>query len=399
MPAKAPFRSGLRGRGPRLVAVLAVASACAFLEGHGPVFAGTPRPGGSERRPRRRRRSGRRPCREPLAEIEIDHSRLEAFDRLGVVGPDRSARITSGKFLARSAASSVRHIYEFDPCPQVRDLPAPFRRRGRGSRTRWSMGARPSEASVSMCAFSLRRARRPAWMAGWSVFTRPSRHSGKPVTLDTSVTAMPVFLEVLGRPPVERISQPTPPGRRPGPGCLPCGTRLINARFFMFYSSMIRAFSNRANQYGDGLDDRQMLLRVGCARRASQGCPREGPGSVRWSRMGPVSVPESTRCTVQPDSVSPAARTASCTFSPYMPEPRISEAGTDAGLSCGRRMRRREVPLKSKGNREHDGVRSEFPALTRNAVRKVAPAHRLGQGLVDLQHRGMNAAALARSSA
>ena len=42
-----------------------------------------------------------------------------------------------------------------------------------------------------MCSGLRRSARIPACTAGCSVFTRPSRHSGNPVTCSTGVTGMP----------------------------------------------------------------------------------------------------------------------------------------------------------------------------------------------------------------
>jgi hypothetical protein len=48
----------------------------------------------------------------------------------------------------------------------------------------------------------------PAWTCGCSVFTRPSRHSGKPVTSLTAVTAMPRALMRAAVDPVETISTP-----------------------------------------------------------------------------------------------------------------------------------------------------------------------------------------------
>jgi hypothetical protein len=41
----------------------------------------------------------------------------------------------------------------------------------------------------------------------------------------------------------------------------------------------------------------------------------------RWATMGPVSYPPSTRCTVAPDSTSPAASRALWTWIPYIPWP------------------------------------------------------------------------------
>src|SRR4051812_37485575 len=54
-----------------------------------------------------------------------------------------------------------------------------------------------------------RRARMPPWTFGWSVFTRPSIISGKPVKSATSVTTTPFSLSSCAVPPVERISMPS----------------------------------------------------------------------------------------------------------------------------------------------------------------------------------------------
>jgi len=66
----------------------------------------------------------------------------------------------------------------------------------------------PCCASARRCSGASRRARMPACTAGCSVFTRPSRISGNPVTRATSVTAMPRSLRARAVPPVERIVNP-----------------------------------------------------------------------------------------------------------------------------------------------------------------------------------------------
>ena len=53
-----------------------------------------------------------------------------------------------------------------------------------------------------------RRPRMPPWICGTSVFTRPSRISGKPVCSDTSFTGTPASRSALAEPPVDRISTP-----------------------------------------------------------------------------------------------------------------------------------------------------------------------------------------------
>ena len=48
----------------------------------------------------------------------------------------------------------------------------------------------------------------PPWICGTSVFTRPSRISGKPVWSETSFTATPASRSARAEPPVDRISTP-----------------------------------------------------------------------------------------------------------------------------------------------------------------------------------------------
>ena len=69
-------------------------------------------------------------------------------------------------------------------------------------------GSTPSSASSAWCPVSAVSASRPACTRGCSVFTRPPRHSGKPVSSSTCVTgtpAPPILAAVL---PVETISTP-----------------------------------------------------------------------------------------------------------------------------------------------------------------------------------------------
>src|SRR5215468_4389639 len=64
-------------------------------------------------------------------------------------------------------------------------------------------------AICARCAGSSRRASRPPWIFGCSVFTRPSRISGEPVKSLTDTTGMPAALSAAAVPPVERISTPS----------------------------------------------------------------------------------------------------------------------------------------------------------------------------------------------
>src|SRR5687767_4341325 len=55
----------------------------------------------------------------------------------------------------------------------------------------------------------------PPWIAGWSVLTRPSIISGKPVTSDTATTGRPASLRTRAVPPVETSSKPRAASPRP----------------------------------------------------------------------------------------------------------------------------------------------------------------------------------------
>ncbi len=72
-----------------------------------------------------------------------------------------------------------------------------------------SIGGKPAFFIAALCAGSSRRASRPAWTFGCSVFTRPSSISGKPVYADTSVTFRPSFCSSFAVPPVDSSSTPS----------------------------------------------------------------------------------------------------------------------------------------------------------------------------------------------
>ena len=83
-----------------------------------------------------------------------------------------------------------------------------------------SNGAIPAAASASRWSARRRSARRPAWIRGWSVLTRPSSISGKPVTAATSVTGSPASRRARAVPPVQtssnpRATRPAPSSARP----------------------------------------------------------------------------------------------------------------------------------------------------------------------------------------
>ena len=71
-----------------------------------------------------------------------------------------------------------------------------------------SNGAIPSSDSCATWAGSRRSARIPACTFGCRVLTRPSRHSGKPVSSSTLVTGRPRSAISFADPPVETSSTP-----------------------------------------------------------------------------------------------------------------------------------------------------------------------------------------------
>ena len=69
-------------------------------------------------------------------------------------------------------------------------------------------GSMPSPASSASCRGFAVSASRPACTRGCRVFTRPSRHSGKPVSSSTGVTGTPAAAILAAVLPVEMISTP-----------------------------------------------------------------------------------------------------------------------------------------------------------------------------------------------
>ena len=69
-------------------------------------------------------------------------------------------------------------------------------------------GSMPSSASWAWCDGLAVSASRPACTRGCSVLTRPSRHSGKPVSSSTLVTGTPAAAIRAAVLPVETISTP-----------------------------------------------------------------------------------------------------------------------------------------------------------------------------------------------
>src|SRR6266853_1527294 len=73
-----------------------------------------------------------------------------------------------------------------------------------------SIGSMPCSATALRCEGLSRRCRMPPCTLGWSVFTRPSSISGKPVSSEMSFTRTPESRNSLEVPPVEISSTPRP---------------------------------------------------------------------------------------------------------------------------------------------------------------------------------------------
>src|ERR1044072_932130 len=70
-------------------------------------------------------------------------------------------------------------------------------------------------AMAAACSELSRTARIPPWTLGWSVFTRPSIISGKPVRPAPSRASSPASRKARAVPPVETSSTPCPASARP----------------------------------------------------------------------------------------------------------------------------------------------------------------------------------------
>ena len=66
----------------------------------------------------------------------------------------------------------------------------------------------PCSFILATCAGLSRKARMPPWIFGCRVFTRPSIISGKPVSSETSFTAILLSRKSAAVPPVETSSIP-----------------------------------------------------------------------------------------------------------------------------------------------------------------------------------------------
>ena len=99
-----------------------------------------------------------------------------------------------------------------------------------------SNGSTSSSASCARCVSRRTSASRPACTRGCSVFTRPSRHSGKPVSSSTRVTGAPVVSSCCAVEPVETISTPCRRSAAASPSSPVLSHTLISARRMGFRS-------------------------------------------------------------------------------------------------------------------------------------------------------------------
>src|SRR5215472_8634684 len=99
------------------------------------------------------------------------------------------------------------------------------------------MGPMPCDSRARMWAGTSRRARMPPWTLGWSVLTRPSSISGKPVTSETSSTGTPESRRSLAVPPVDRICTPRPARPRAKSTTPALSCTLSSARFTLLIGS------------------------------------------------------------------------------------------------------------------------------------------------------------------
>ena len=93
-----------------------------------------------------------------------------------------------------------------------------------------SNGAIPNCANCSACAGSRRSASSPACTAGCSVLTRPSRHSGNPVSSSTFVADTPSPAIRSAVLPVDTIATPACASAATSPSSPVLSYTLINAR-------------------------------------------------------------------------------------------------------------------------------------------------------------------------
>jgi hypothetical protein len=182
-----------------------------------------------------------------------------------------------------------------------------------------SNGSIEAAASASRWEASRRSARMPAWTRGWSVLTRPSSISGKPVTAATSVTGSPAARNARAVPPVETSSKP----RRTSPApnsvrpvlseterSARRGTGIVSAAFVASMrtvrpSGSIERAPARASPTALGSS---RCSTAWIRSKSDSSVSPERTATESWSTTGPPSSESSTKWTVTPVTFTPAAR-------------------------------------------------------------------------------------------
>ena len=188
-------RAQVAVEGGPLVRVLAVAQVLDLLEregqavredvvglGHAEAAVPSPPPARSSRRsrPRSARCGGTSSGRSRAGWARRDRPRGRAARAAACSPPGRRPRCSGGSSWRPRAAWWGRRCRRSRAPPRTARPSRPCPRTGRGSPPPPRRARCACSFSEATCAGSSRRARMPPWIAGCSVFTRPSRISGKP---------------------------------------------------------------------------------------------------------------------------------------------------------------------------------------------------------------------------
>ncbi len=215
-----------------------------------------------------------------------------------------------------------------------------------------------------------RSARRPPWTRGWSVFTRPSSISGKPVTAATSVTGRSASRRVLAVPPVETSSNPRATSPRPKSVRPVLSDTDRSARRGRGTAASARSRS-RVTCRPSGATERAPARsrptdrgrsRCSTARMRAWSASASSPGrtaTASCATMGPPSRVSSTKWIVQPVTVAPWSSASRTECAP-------GNAGSSDG--CVFRMRSRNAA------RTRCPTIRMYPARTTTSTRAAASA-------------------------
>ena len=157
----------------------------------------------------------------------------------------------------------------------------------------------PSSSSCATCSGLRRSARMPACTAGCSVFTRPSRHSGNPVTCSTGVTGTPA--SAIRRAVAPVLTSSTPAAARPRRQLLDAGL-VVDAQQGTADRGCGRSSVALPRHVGGAPARATVCTRSSRSTSLIRSCSRasSSPGRTatsRWASTGPVSTPASTTCT------------------------------------------------------------------------------------------------------